>query len=151
MQTRNLALLLGAVLTAGTCFAQQADSAQTAPQAPAATAPQSAAQAAPRHAMNPDKQAKHLGKQLGLNRDQLAQIKPILADRQQQFQALRADTSLTQQDRRSKMRAIQQDSKTKIEAVLNDTQKQQYEQMLTDRRAHRRNQQQTPQPQQPGL
>jgi hypothetical protein len=100
--------------------------------------------------MNPDKQAKHMAKQLGLTRDQVAQIKPILADRQQQFQALQADTTLAQQDRRSKMKAIQQDSKTKIEAVLNDTQKQQYEQMLADRRAHRKNQQQTPQTQ-PGL
>lgn len=147
MQTRNLALLLGAVLTAGTCFAQQAEPTPASQaQPPAATAQQ----AAPRHAMNPDKQAKHLGKQLGLNRDQIAQIKPILADRQQQVQSLRADASLTQQDRRSKMKAIQQDSKSKIEAVLNDTQKQQYEQMLADRRAHRRNQQQAPQSEQPG-
>ncbi|HTJ29155.1 MAG TPA: hypothetical protein VL346_01555 [Acidobacteriaceae bacterium] len=129
-------------------FCQQADAPQA--QAPAATAQQLDAQSGPRHAMNPERQAKHLRKELGLTRDQIAQIKPILADRQQQVQALRADTSLTQQDRRSKMRAIQQDSKTKIEAVLNDTQKQQYEQMLADRRAHRRNQQ-VPQAQtQPG-
>ena len=153
MQTRNLALLLGAVLTAGTCLAQQADPSQ-APQAPAAAAPQSASQpaqqAGPRHAINPDKQAAHLRKQLGLNRDQVAQIKPILADRQQQVQALQADTSLAPKDRHAKMQAIQQDSKIKIEALLNDTQKQQYEQMIADRRAHRRNQQ-APQAQpQPG-
>ena len=47
------------------------------------------------------------------------------------------------------MQAIQQDSKTKIEAMLNDAQKQQYEQMLADHHAHRKNQQ-APQTQQPG-
>jgi periplasmic protein CpxP/Spy len=147
MQTRNLALLLGACLTTGACLAQQADPNQTPAQAPAATAQQTA----PSHPRNPDKQAKHLGKQLGLTRDQVAQIRPILADRQQQFQALQADTSLNPQDRRAKRQAIQQDSKAKIEAVLNDTQKQQYEQMLAERRAHRKNQQQAPQTQaQPG-
>ena len=146
MQTRNLALLLSACLTTGMCLAQQADPNQAPAQAPAATA----LQPAPRHAMNPDKQARHLGKQLGLTRDQIAQIKPIMADRQQQFQTLRADTSLSTQDRHFKMRAIQQDSKARIEAVLNDTQKQQFEQMLADRRAHRKNQQQPQTQVQPG-
>jgi protein CpxP len=141
MQTRNLALLLGAVLTTGMCLAQQPAPAPEA-QAPVAQAPAAAAQQpAPRHAMNPERQAKHLAKQLGLSQDQVAQIKPILADRQQQFQTMQADQSLSAKDRHSKMKAIQQDSKTKIEAVLNDTQKQQYEQMLADRRAHRKNQQ----------
>jgi len=146
MRTRNIALLLGAVLTTGVCFAQQADTNQTAQQAPTATQ-----QAASRHAMNPDKQARHLGKKLGLSRDQVAQIQPILVDRQQQFQTLRADTSLSARDRRSKMRAIQQDSKTKIEVLLNDTQKRQYEQMLADRRSHRKGQQQPQTQTQPGL
>ena len=85
---------------------------------------------------NPDKQARHLGKKLGLSGDQVAQIKPILADRQQQMQSLHADTSLAPQDRRAKAQAIQQDSKSKIEAVLNDSQKQQFEQMLAERHAH---------------
>jgi Spy/CpxP family protein refolding chaperone len=35
------------------------------------------------------------------------------------------------------MQGIQQDSKNKIEAVLNDQQKQQFEQMLQERRAKR--------------
>jgi len=139
MHTRNLGFLLGACLTAGMCLAQQADPNQ----APAATAQEPA----PHHAMNPDKQSKHLGKKLGLSQDQVAQIEPILADRQQQVQALRADTSMSAEDRRSKRQAIQQDSKAKIEAVLNDTQKQQYEQMLAERGAHRRNPQQSPQTQ----
>jgi hypothetical protein len=85
--------------------------------------------------MDPNKQAHHLAKELGLNSQQVAQIKPILADRQQQVQAVRADNTLAQQDRRAKIQAIQQDSKSKIEAVLNDTQKQQFEQMLANRKA----------------
>jgi hypothetical protein len=134
MNTRKVALLLGTVLSTGMLMAQ----APEATQAPAANAPQAAQTQPdrPHRAMNPDKQAKHLGKKLGLNQDQVAQIKPILADRQQQIAAVRGDTSLNPQDKHAKMKAIQQDSKTKIEAVLNDTQKQQFEQMLAERRAH---------------
>ena len=77
----------------------------------------------------------------------MAQIKPILADRFQKMQTLRADTSLSQQDRHGKVRAIMQDSNSKIEAVLNDTQKQQFEQMLAQRRSHQHRQ--APAPSQP--
>ncbi len=138
MHTRNAALLLGALLSTGMLIAQAPD----AGQAPAANAPQAAPSQPDQlhHAPNPNKQAAHLGKKLGLNKDQVAQIKPILADRQQQFQSLRSDTSLNPQDRRAKMQAIQQDSKAKIEAVLNDSQKQQFEQMLANRRAHHQHQ-----------
>lgn len=79
--------------------------------------------------MDPDAQLKHMTKQLDLSADQQAQIKPILADRQQQMQALWQDQSLSKQDRRTKMMGIQQDSTSKIEGVLNDTQKQKYEAM----------------------
>ncbi len=93
------------------------------------------------HNFDPAQQAAHLGKKLSLSDDQLAQIKPILADRFQQMQTLRADTSLSQQDRHAKFHALMQDSNNKIEAVLNDTQKQQFEQMLAARRAHQHNRQ----------
>ena len=89
----------------------------------------------------PAQQAAHLSKRLGLSSDQAAQIQPILADRQQKMQTLRADTSLSQQDRHSKVQAIMQDSNSKIEAVLSDTQKQQFEQMLAQRRSHQHNRQ----------
>jgi len=79
--------------------------------------------------------AKHLGKKLGLSNEQVAQLKPILEDRQQQMQTLRSDTSLNDQDRQAKARGVMQDSKTRIEALLNDTQKQQFEQMLQERRS----------------
>ena len=126
-------MLLGALLSAGMVLAQAPD------QTPQSNVPQAAQTqpARPHHAPNPDKQARHLGKKLGLSKDQVAQIKPILEDRQQQMQALHADTTLSQQDRRAKAQGIMQDSKNKIEALLNDQQKQQFEQMLQEQQAHR--------------
>ncbi len=134
MHTRMISMFLGAVLSTGVALAQ----------APDQTQPSSTAQAAQtdtggrHHAADPDRMAKHLGKKLNLSNDQVAQIKPVLEDRTQKMQALRTDSSLSQQDRRAKAREIMQDSKTRIEAVLNDTQKQQFEQMLQERRDHRR-------------
>ncbi len=86
-----------------------------------------------------------LARQLGLSRQQVAQIRPIIADRQQQIQILRTDQSLTPRDRRSRVQGVMQDSRNRIEALLTDSQKQQFEQMLADRRARR--QQQLAQPQ----
>jgi protein CpxP len=77
----------------------------------------------------------------------VAQITPILTARQQQMQTLRADASLTEQDRHTKRHAIMQDTNSKIEAVLTDTQKQQFEQMLAQRRARHNRQPQSSQPQ----
>lgn len=132
MHTKTISMLLGALLSTGVILAQAPE------QSPKSTAPQAAEnqQARPHHEFNPDRQAAHLGKKLGLTGDQVAQIKPILEARQQQMQDLRSDSSLAQQDRRAKAHEIMHDSNTKIEAVLNDTQKQQFEQMLQERRAH---------------
>jgi Spy/CpxP family protein refolding chaperone len=134
MYTTKATIILGALLSAGTLLAQAPDSNET----PAANAPQvTQTQPGRQHrTMDPAKRAAHLGKRLGLSSDQVAQLQPILADRQQQMQGLRADTSLTQQDRHAKARAILQDSKSKIEALMTDTQKQQFEQMLAERRTH---------------
>ena len=132
-------ILLGALLSAGTLLAQAPDANQT----PSVNATQSAPAQMENHqrTFDPAKQAAHLGKKLGLSGDQVSQITPILADRQQQMQNLRADTSLSRSDRHAKAKSIFEDSKSKIEALLNDTQKQQFEQMLTDRRAHRNHRQ----------
>lgn len=136
--TRNAkkaTLILGALLSAGMVLAQ----APTTNQAPAAQGRQGNFH----RNIDPNQQAArqiaHMGKRLGLSDDQVAQIKPILADRFQQMQNLRADASLSQQDRHAKVRALMQDSNSKIEAVLSDTQKQQFEQMLAQRRAHQHN------------
>ena len=139
MHTLKATILLSALLSTGMLLAQAPD----ASQAPAANAPQTkATQSAEaqggrhHHARNPNKQTKHLAKKLGLSKDQEAQIEPILADRQQRMESLRADGSLAPQDRRAKAQSVQQDAKSKIEAVLNDAQKQKFEQMLAERRAH---------------
>ncbi len=95
---------------------------------------------------NPARQARRLGKQLGLTPDQVSQIEPVLAERQQGLLNVRSNTALTPRQRRAQVRSIMQDSKGKIEAVLSDAQKQQYEQMLATRRERRR-QAAAPQPQ----
>jgi len=131
MNTTKATIILSALLSAGMVLAQ----APITNQDPAGQASQ--AQPGNNHRnLDPAQQADHLGQRLGLTSDQVAQIKPILADRFQKMQNLRADSSLSQQDRRTKAHAIMQDSNSKIEALLNDTQKQQYEQMLAQRRNH---------------
>jgi Spy/CpxP family protein refolding chaperone len=137
LSARKATIILGALLSAGIVLAQ----APASNQAPAATPQPTPAQPGDSHrTFDPGQQALHLAKRLSLSDDQVAQIKPILADRFQQMQNLRADTSLTEQDRHAKVRAIMQDSNNKIESVLNDTQKQQYEQMLAERRSHQHRQ-----------
>jgi periplasmic protein CpxP/Spy len=128
-------IALGALLFAGTLFAQ-------APDANSSAAP---VQPGRHRAFDPGQRAAYLGKRLGLSSDQVAQIKPILADRFQKMQTLRADNTLSQDDRRTKAQAIMQDSNSKIEALLNDTQKQQFEQMLAQRRSRQHNRQAQPQ------
>jgi periplasmic protein CpxP/Spy len=137
MNSIKATIVLGALLSAGMVLAQAPD----ANQSPAANAPQAAqAQQGNRQRnFDPSQQAAHLTKRLGLSSDQAAQITPILADRQQKAQTLRAETSLSQQDRHTKMQAIMQDSNSKIEALLTDSQKQQFEQMLAQRRSHQHN------------
>jgi hypothetical protein len=128
---KSVTILLGALLSAAPLVAQAPD----ANQAPATAQPQLAnPQPSPK---DPAKQAKHLGKQLGLSSDQVAQITPILADNQQQMLNLRTDANLSPKARRARAKAIQQGSKAKVEALLNDTQKQQYEQILAEHRNHR--------------
>jgi protein CpxP len=158
MYTTKATIVLGAILSTGMLMAQtQANPSQNA-SGDTTLSTQSAPQAAPQqgmgrqHEMNPNKQAHHLAKELGLSKDQVQQIEPILADRDQQILSLRGDANLAPQDRRDKMRSIQQESKAKIEAVLNDSQKQQFEQMLANRRAHHKGAQPgQAQPTQPGL
>jgi hypothetical protein len=135
--TGKATLLLGALLSAGLVLAQAPATNQT----PAANAPQAAPAQQSHRNFDPNRQAVRLSKRLGLSDDQAAQIKPILADRFQQMQNLRADASLSQQDRHVKVHALMQDSNTRIEAVLNDTQKQQFEKMQAERRAHQHNHQ----------
>jgi protein CpxP len=133
----KVTIALGVLLSAGSAFALA--------QAPDSNSSAAPAEPGQHRTFDPGRQAAHLGQRLGLTSDQVAQIKPILADRFQKMQTLRADNSLNQQDRHTKVQAIMQDSNSKIEALLSDNQKQQYEQMLAQRRSHQHNRQAPPQ------
>ena len=77
--------------------------------------------------MDPAQQLEGMTKRYNLSADQQTQLKPILAQQQQQMQALRGDSSLSREDRMAKMQSIRADTKTRIEAVLNPDQKKQFE------------------------
>jgi periplasmic protein CpxP/Spy len=74
----------------------------------------------------PDEQVAHMAKRYSLTSDQQAQIKPILANQQQQMQALRQDSTMSREDKIAKMQSIHADSTNKIQALLNDSQKQKF-------------------------
>jgi Spy/CpxP family protein refolding chaperone len=76
--------------------------------------------------MNPDEQIARMTKRYNLSADQQTQIKPILANQQQQMMALRGDSSMSRDDKMAKMKGIREDSSTKIQAILNDSQKQKF-------------------------
>jgi protein CpxP len=139
MHTRILTLALGGFLSLGIAGAALAQ--ETAPP------PQNQEQGGRggHHQMDPDRQLKHLTRELGLSPDQQGQIKPILADRQQKMQALMQDQSLSGEDRRSRFQAIRQDSQSRIEAVLNDQQKQKFEFMPARRHGNGPGSQSAPQ------
>ena len=144
MRSIKATVILGALLSTGLLIAQQSNSGQPSattsqqPDSSLGATPGAQAQAQPRerHQHDPAQQAKHLAKQLNLSGDQVAQLQPILADRDQQMEQLRSDSTLAPRDRRMKTRSVMQGTQSRIEALLNDTQKQQYEQMLAERRAH---------------
>jgi Spy/CpxP family protein refolding chaperone len=86
--------------------------------------------------MDAEGQLKHLTEALDLTTDQQAQIKPILAARDQQRQQIFADQSLAEADRHTKMKAIQDATHGKIEAVLTDAQKQKFDAMQEKMHGH---------------
>lgn len=143
MNIRSSSLALGVLFCTGLLMAQAPDQSQSqagiAPQAAQSSQPatQNAPQQGRQHQVDPARAARHLGKQLGLTQDQVDQIRPIIADRQQQIQSIRADSTLVPRDRRVKVRGVMQDSRNKIEALLTDSQKQQFEQIQQNRRGHR--------------
>ncbi len=136
MQRRIYCVALSSVFSLGLAFAAPQD--QQAPP-PDQQAPQD--QGAPPQGrgrggmqMDPGQQLKMLSSRLKLSDDQIAQIKPILADHAGQIQALRADTSVGPRDKMPKMRAIQMDADAKISAILTPDQRARYEQMKQQRR-----------------
>src|SRR6185437_277268 len=131
MRTSKLtASLLGLFLCTGLAMAQEPGQSQDDSAPAAQTAPPPAQRRPP----NPARQARRLGRQLGLSTGQISQIEPVLEGRQQQLENVRTDPTLTPQQRRAQARSIMLDSNSKLEAVMSDSQKQQYEQMQQSRR-----------------
>jgi len=122
-------LATGLTLFSAAAFAQQDNAAAPTPDA---SAPQ---QGGHGH-LTPDEQVARMTKRYSLSSDQQAQIKPILANQQQQMQALRQDSSLSRDDRMAKMKSIRDDSSGKISALLNDSQKQKFAQDQQRRQEH---------------
>src|ERR1700691_5883883 len=115
-------LATGLTLGSAAAFAQQDNPAPDA----SAQQPGNGAGHMGRQPMTPDEQVARMTKRYNLSADQQTQIKPILANQQQQMMALRQDSSLSRDDKMAKMKSIRDDSSTKIQAVLNDTQKKQF-------------------------
>jgi Spy/CpxP family protein refolding chaperone len=125
-------LATGLTLGSAAAFAQQDNA------APAAT---QQGQFGGHKQRTPDEQVAHMAKRYSLTADQQAQIKPILANQQQQMVALRQDSTLSRDDKRAKMQSIHADSTNKIQAILNDTQKQKFaqDQQKREQRMQQRN------------
>jgi protein CpxP len=115
-------LATGLTLGAATAFAQDAP----APDPSAQPGGGGGGGRMGRMQMTPDEQVARMTKRYNLSADQQTQIKPILANQQQQMMALRGDSSLSREDRMAKMKGIRDDSNTKIQAILNDSQKAKY-------------------------
>jgi protein CpxP len=119
-------LATGLTLGSAAAFAQQDNPAPDA----------SAQQPGHHQPRTPDEQVARMTKRYNLTSDQQAQIKPILANQQQQMQALRQDSSLSREDKIAKVKNIRLDSSTKIQALLNDSQKQKFAQDQQRRQEH---------------
>jgi Spy/CpxP family protein refolding chaperone len=88
-----------------------------------------------RHA-DPQQQVQRLAKRLQLTSEQQSQLLPILSQRTERAKAIRNDSTLSATDRRAKLRDLRQESEAQIKNVLTDTQKQQYDAMVQQRRSH---------------
>ncbi len=69
-------------------------------------------------------QGNGMAKQLGLSKDQKAQLKPIRQSARQQIKAIKADTTLSKKERKTRLKAIRADSKAKMNAILTSDQQQ---------------------------
>jgi Spy/CpxP family protein refolding chaperone len=135
MKNQLYRLAISGLLATGLTLGSAAVFAQAAP-APDASAPQQGTGQWGHQPKTPDEQVARMTKRYKLSSDQQAQIKPILANQQQQIQALRQDSTLSREDRMAKVKSIHEDSSSKIQAVLNDSQKQKFAQDQQRRQEH---------------
>ena len=123
MKRAILSTALAVALSGAAAFAQQ-----TLPAAPQDT-PGAAMHHGHHHHPNPQKQAEMISKKLNLSADQTAKLEPILADRDQKFQALMQNSSLTPEQRHEQMKAIHQSTEQQLSTVLTPDQLQQLKAM----------------------
>ncbi|MGO8720958.1 MAG: hypothetical protein ACLQMO_17350 [Acidobacteriaceae bacterium] len=83
---------------------------------------------------SPERQLRHLTKMLDLTADQQQQMLPILQDQHKQMESIQNNTALSPEQRRQQMRTAMRDTHQKLEAIMNDSQKQQFEQEMQQRR-----------------
>ena len=132
MNKPSICLIQSSVLAAALVFsahvlAQQPKGPGFPPET-AAPPPEQGTGGGHRGMMDPAQQLAGMAKRYNLSTDQQNQVKPILADQQQQMQLLRSNSSLSPDEKKTKMQSIRGDSNAKIEAILNDEQKKQFEQ-----------------------
>jgi Spy/CpxP family protein refolding chaperone len=131
MKRKLLSTALTLALMGTAAFAQQAQPTLPENSSPNANAPY---HHRGHHAPNPQKQAEMISKKLNLSADQTAKLTPILADRDQKFQALMQDQSLTQDQRHAQMKAIRDNTQQQLATVLSPEQMQQLKSMKHGRR-----------------
>jgi transposase len=138
MKRMILSTALALSLTGAAAFAQQTQPAT--PQTDTQNNTQADPGAAPmhhhrgHHRADPQHQAEFLSKKLNLSPDQTAKLQPILADRQQKFDALRQNSSLTPDQRHEQMKAIHQSTQQQLASVLSPDQLEQLKSMRHGRR-----------------
>lgn len=125
MKNQLCSIALSGLLATGLALGSAAACAQDSP-APEVSAQQPGSGRMGRQPMTPDEQLARMTKRYDLSADQQTQIKPILADSQQQMMTLRQDSSMSREDKMAKMKTIREGANTKIQALLNDTQKQKF-------------------------
>jgi protein CpxP len=126
MKNQFCRIALSGLLATGLTLGTAAAFAQQDSPAPDASAQQPGPGRMGRQPMTPDEQVARMTKRYNLSADQQTQIKPIVADTQQQMMALRQDSSMSRDDKMAKMKSIHEDANTKISAILNDSQKQKF-------------------------
>jgi hypothetical protein len=126
MKNQFCRIALSGLLATGLTLGTAAAFAQQDSPAPDASAQQPGPGRMGRQPMTPDEQVARMTKRYNLSADQQTQIKPIVADSQQQMMALRQDSSMSRDDKMAKMKSIHEDANTKISAILNDSQKQKF-------------------------
>lgn len=86
---------------------------------------------------NPDRQLRHLTRELGLTSDQQTQVRQVLEQRDAQMAQLHQNTAVTGAQKHEQMKSIWMDSDNKVRAVLTDQQKQKFDAMRAQQMEHR--------------